>query len=53
MPAAPALAPLDAAIERVCMAIDLPAPAGRRIALIAHDNSKQFWHGTGVKGGCL
>ena len=23
------------------MAIDLPAPAGRRIALIAHDNKKQ------------
>jgi methylglyoxal synthase len=28
-------------IERIFMPIDLPAPAGRRIALIAHDNKKQ------------
>jgi methylglyoxal synthase len=28
-------------IERICMAIDLPASVGRRIALIAHDNKKQ------------
>jgi methylglyoxal synthase len=28
-------------IERIFMAMGLPAPAGRRIALIAHDNKKQ------------
>src|SRR5258708_14443506 len=27
--------------ERIFMATGLPAPAGRRIALIAHDNKKQ------------
>src|SRR5260370_25685982 len=27
--------------ERMCMATGLPAPAGRRIALIAHDHKKQ------------
>lgn len=41
MPAAPALAPLDTPIERIGMAIDLPAPAARRIALIAHDKNQQ------------
>src|SRR6266700_5287202 len=41
MPAAPGPAAADTTMERVCMAIDLPAPAGRRIALIAHDNKKQ------------
>ena len=41
MPAAPGLAAADTTMERVCMGIDLPAPAGRRIALIAHDNKKQ------------
>src|SRR5712675_1125510 len=42
MPAAPAPAPrLTRRSRGFCMAIDLPAPAGRRIALIAHDNNKQ------------
>ena len=41
MPAAPGLAAVDTTMERIRMGIDLPVPAGRRIALIAHDNKKQ------------